>query len=85
MSSSLNKASAEAQHNLVLVHELVEILLGRLGHLNKSGPVHQTLLGVCWDTFTACLLTCLIPADSRPCMFAARILNWVLSCHAVLS
>ena len=40
MSRSLDKASAEAQDNLVLVHELVEILLGWLG-LNHARLVKQ--------------------------------------------
>jgi len=33
MSRSLDKAGAEAQHDLVLVHQLVEVLLRWLRHL----------------------------------------------------
>ncbi len=38
VSRSLNKAGAETQHNFVLVHQLVEVLLRRLRHLlhNRS-------------------------------------------------
>lgn len=34
----LNKAGAEAQHNLVLVHELVEVLARGLGNLHPQHP-----------------------------------------------
>ena len=36
VSRSLNKAGAEAQHDLVLVHQLVEVLLRRLRHLRHN-------------------------------------------------
>ena len=43
VSRSLNKAGAETQHNLVLVHQLVEVLLRRLRHLwhNKTDELRH--------------------------------------------
>ena len=43
VSGCLNKASAEAQHNLVLVHQLVEVLLWWLRHLqHNTSPTTTT-------------------------------------------
>ena len=57
VSGCLDKASAEAQHNLVLVHQLVEVLLWRLRHLqcNTSPAVtpHPARSHCTWGD-TAC-------------------------------